>query len=102
MSCCLGRIFVIDFSSQRPKPDPVDFSAEKALLFPPAHTLNGTTIGARVFSTVLWWTIPRLNIGLLYNLFNLFGVATFLTKPGDWPPYFGSVFDSYNLGRFCS
>ncbi|KAK7187800.1 hypothetical protein DPSP01_010847 [Paraphaeosphaeria sporulosa] len=98
----VGAFLVIDFLSQQPKPDPEDFSAEKALLFPPAHTLNGATIGTRIFSTVLWWTILRLNIGLFYNLFSWFGVATFLTKPADWPPYFGSVFDSYNLRRFWS
>ncbi|KAF1976210.1 hypothetical protein BU23DRAFT_456274 [Bimuria novae-zelandiae CBS 107.79] len=98
----VGAFLVIDFLSHQPKPDPEDFSAEKALLFPPAHTLNGATIGTRIFSTVLWWTILRLNIGLFYNLFSWFGVATFLTSPADWPPYFGSVFDSYNLRRFWS
>ena len=98
----VGAFLLIDFLGQQPKPDPEDFAAEKAFLFPPAHVLNGATIGTRVFSTVLWWIILRLNIGLFYNLFSWFGVATFLTSPTDWPPYFGSVLDSYNLRRFWS
>lgn len=98
----LGAFLFIDFLSHQPKPDPEDFSAEKALLFPPAHVLDVATIGTRIFSTLLWWTILRLNIGLFYNLFSWFGVATFLTSPADWPPYFGSVLESYNLRRFWS
>lgn len=97
-----GAFLFIDFLSHQPKSNPEDFSAEKALLFPPAHVIDGALIGTRIFSTLLWWTILRLNIGLFYNLFSWFGVATFLTKPADWPPYFGSVLDSYNLRRFWS
>ena len=95
-----GAFLFIDFLNHQPKPNAEDFSAEKGLLFPPV--INSDLIGTRVFSTVLFWLILRLNIGLCYNLFSWVGVATFLTTPTDWPPYYGSVLESFNLRRFWS
>jgi hypothetical protein len=91
---------LVDILNHQPKPDPETFSNSMALLIP--SMVNAETVGTRIFSTFLFWFILRITIGLIYNLVSFIGVATFLSKPADWPPYFGSPSDTYTLRKFWS
>lgn len=90
----------VDFVNHQPPPDPEMFAARKAYLILSSSDLNGETVMVRVLSTAVFWFTLRIIIGLFYNAAAFIAVATFLTTPEDWPPYFGSVTESFTLRKF--
>jgi len=95
----VGFLFV-DFVSHQPPPRSELFSAHNASLFPAMSDLTVEAIVVRIFSTAFFWSTLYITISLIYNTVSFIGLATFLTSPADWPPYFGSMKDAYTLRRF--
>ena len=90
----------VDFISHQPLPSTELFIARKASLLPAMSDLTAETVIVRIFSTALFWFTLRITIGLIYNAVSFIGLASLLTSPADWPPYFGSVKDAYTLRKF--
>lgn len=44
--------------------------------------------------------VTRLSLDLIHRSLSIFCVATFLSAPHDWPPMFGSMWDTYTLSLF--
>lgn len=95
-----GAFLLVDYLNHQAQPPQELFAASKSWLFVPRSDVTAETIIVRVFSTVLFWFMLRVTIGLIYNATSLIGVATFLTEPGDWPPYFGSPKETFTLRKF--
>lgn len=98
-SIIIAYLFV-DFLNQQPPPSPEMYAARKAVLFLPPLEWTMETVLVRIISTLLFWLILRVTIGLIYNIAAFAGVATFLTEPADWPPYFGSLAEAFSLRKF--
>ena len=96
----LGTFLFVDYLNHQPQPPQELFAASKASLFVSRADLNIKTVAVRVVSTVLFWSVLRVTIGLIYNASSFVGVATFLTEPADWPPYFGSPTEAFTLRKF--
>ena len=96
----VGAFLIVDYLGHQPPPPPELFAASKASLFLAKTDVTTETIVTRIFSTALFWSMLYITIGLIYNATSVIGVATFLTEPGDWPPYFGSVTETFTLRKF--
>lgn len=44
--------------------------------------------------------VTRLALDLIHRLMSMVTVGTYLSDPTDWPPMFGSIWDSYTLRLF--
>ena len=95
----IGFLFV-DFVTHQPSPRSELFPPHNASLFPAMSDFTVESITIRVFSTLFFWTTLHITISLIYNAVSFIGLATFLTSPADWPPYFGSAKEAYTLRRF--
>jgi hypothetical protein len=52
----------------------------------------------RITSTMaIRWFVNRCYLSTLYNICSIFGVATGIFSPEDYPPFFGSVWSGYTL-----
>ena len=98
----LGAFIVVDYLSHQPPPPREPYYAKHAALFPAKADITYNAIFTRVLSTLIFWTMLRIIIGLIYNLTSVLGVATFLTEPADWPPYFGDMSEASTLRGFWS
>ncbi|MCJ1252095.1 hypothetical protein MMC30_009333 [Trapelia coarctata] len=96
----LAGFLFVDFVSHQPPPRSELFRAHNASLFPAMSDMTVEDIIVRVFSTAFFWSSLHITISLIYNTVSFIGLATFLTSPADWPPYFGRVKDAYTLRRF--
>ena len=96
----LVAFLFVDFVNHQPPPNSETFAARKSKLILSLSDLNGETVLVRIFSTAVFWFMLRIIIGLIYNAVAFIAVATLLTTPEDWPPYFGSVTESFTLRNF--
>lgn len=96
----LGAFTFVDFLNHQPPPSLEVFAAQKSNLLLSRPDITTETFVVRVISTAMFWFALRITIGLVYNIASFIGVATFLTAPGDWPPYFGSPTETYTLRNF--
>ena len=96
----VGAVVFLAFLNRQPRPSPDVLAPHKAkfLLSKPDLTIDNVVV--RTLSTIIWWIVWRILLGLLYDLASFIGVATLLTAPRDWPPYFGSPTDAYTLRNF--
>lgn len=90
----------VDLLSHQPPPSAEAFAAHKSVFLLSKRDITTETITVRIVSTAMFWFTLRVTIGLIYDLTSFVGVATFLTDPIDWPPYFGSPKDAYTLRKF--
>ncbi|KAF3811669.1 Acetyltransferase pyr8 [Colletotrichum gloeosporioides] len=64
---------------------------------------NGEQWGARVAVGLISWLAPaRVTIDILYRVLSVVAVVSGMTSPEDWPPLFGSIWDSYTIRGFWS
>ena len=96
----IGAVAFFGLLNRLPRPSPDVFAPHKSklLLSRPDMTMNNFIV--RILSTLVWWIMLRIVLGLLYNSASFVGVATILTAPRDWPPYFGSPAQAYTLRNF--
>ena len=95
-----GAVAFLGFMNRLPRPSLDVFARHKSelLLSKPDVTMENVIV--RMLSTIVWWIVLRIVLGLLYNSASFIGVATLLTAPRDWPPYFGSPTKAYTLRNF--
>lgn len=93
----IGAVASFGLLNRLPSSSPDVFAPResKLLLSRPDMTMN-----KRILSTILWWTKLRIGITLVYNSASFAGVASLLTAPRDWPPFFGSLAEAYTLRKF--
>ncbi|CAI0644251.1 unnamed protein product [Colletotrichum noveboracense] len=64
---------------------------------------NGEQWGARVAVGLISWLAPaRVTIDILYRFLSVVAVVSGMTSLEDWPPLFGSIWDSYTIRGFWS
>lgn len=97
---CRGVSWFLGFLNRQPRPSPDVFEPRKAKLLLSRPDITTENVIERIFSTLVWWIVLRIVLGLLYNAASFIGVATLLTAPHDWPPYFGSPTSAYTLRKF--
>ena len=96
----IGAVVFLGFLNRQPRPSPDVFEPRKAKLLLSRPDITTENVIERIFSTLVWWIVLRIVLGLLYNAASFIGVATLLTAPHDWPPYFGSPTSAYTLRKF--
>ena len=96
----MAAFLFVDFLNHQTPPSPQLFAAHKSLLLLSKTDSTTETILVRIISTVMFWLVLRVTIGLIYNVVSFAGVAAFLTDPVDWPPYFGNLTDTYTLRKY--
>jgi hypothetical protein len=55
---------------------------------------------ARVSGITLMWIVARPMIQCWHGTLSVLFVASGLSRPEEWPPLFGSVWDAYSLRKF--
>ena len=83
-----------------PRPSIDEFAVHKTKLLLSKPDVTMETVVLRVASTAVFWITLRVSKGIPYNVVSFVGVATFLTAPRDWPPYFGSPTKAYTMRNF--
>lgn len=96
----IGAFLLVDYLNHQAPPPQELFAASKSSLFLAESDVTTQTIIVRILSTAFFWFALRITIGLIYNASSVIGVATFLTEPADWPPYFGSPKETFTLRKF--
>ena len=95
-----GAVVYLNLLTHLPRPSPDALAPHKSMLLLSRQDMTVDNISFRVVGTVIWWISIRFLLGLLYNSASIVGVATSLTAPRDWPPYFGSPAEAYTLRNF--
>ena len=96
----VGALLFLGFLNRQPRPSPDVYARHKSNILLSSQDIKMDNVNVRIVSTIVWWIGLRIALGLLYNSASLIGVATLLTAPRDWPPYFGSPAEAYTLRKF--
>ena len=96
----VGAVAFLGFLNCQPRPSADVFAHRKSKFLLSGQDITMDNVIVRILSTIVWWIVMRIVLGLLYNLTSFVGVATLLTSPRDWPPYFGSLTKAYTLRNF--
>ncbi|KAE8391276.1 membrane bound O-acyl transferase family-domain-containing protein [Aspergillus alliaceus] len=97
---CLVEYLVLDLLANIRLAPMEAFTQERAslLLSPQFWTLP--VLGLRTVRTFLFWVDRYTTVRFIYDAASIFGVASGLTRPEDWPPYFGSIWEAWTLRRY--
>ena len=96
----VGAVAFLGLVNRQPQPSADVFAHRKSKFLLSRQDITMDNVVVRILSTIVWWIVMRVALGLLYNLASFVGVATLLTSPRDWPPYFGSPIQAYTLRNF--
>ena len=96
----VGAVAFLGFLNTQPRLSVDVFAARKSKFLLDGRDLTMDNVIVRILSTIVWWIVMRIVLGLLYNVASFIGVGTRLTAPRDWPPYFGSLIKAYTLRNF--
>ncbi|KAH8883275.1 hypothetical protein GQ53DRAFT_664035, partial [Thozetella sp. PMI_491] len=95
-------ILVLHIASMfaNPSANPLIYALDKVPLFSRIHDIEPAEIITRTSGVLAYWIGQYTIISLAYSAFAFVGVVLGLTQPGDWPPVFGYIGDSYSLRQF--
>ena len=96
----IGAVTFFGLLNRLPRPSPDVFAPHKSKLLLSRRDMTIDNFIVRALSTIVCWTMLSTVLGLVYNSASFVGVASLLTAPRDWPPYFGSLAEAYNLRKF--
>lgn len=95
-----GAVAFLNLLFSLPRPSPDKFAPHKSKPLLSRRDMTMENLLVRILSTTFWWVFLRVLLGVFYNVASFVGVATCLTNPRDWPPYFGSPAQAYTLRKF--
>ncbi|KAE8137821.1 membrane bound O-acyl transferase family-domain-containing protein [Aspergillus pseudotamarii] len=99
IACALGYLVLDLLANLRLAPVEA-FSAERAAIFLSPQLWTLPCLRLRLIATFLFWVDRYTTVRFIYDITSIFGVATGLTEPKDWPPYFGSIENAWTIRRF--
>jgi hypothetical protein len=75
-------------------------TTDKVPVLTRVSTISAEELTIRIFAVSAAGISLNCVQGGIYNVFALFSVACGFSKPGDWPPFYGSLGSAYTLRRF--
>ena len=93
---------VLDFfySSADPAAAAAYLSTENVPVLRRFRALSLQELAVRFTASIGFWVLVYCVQRLLYSVVALLSVGWGSSRPEDWPPYFGSPFESYSIRRF--